>query len=83
MSGVDEKPVNVSEMFKFYSFDVMGDLAFGASFDVLRNNEQHWAVELLLKGMKPLGLVLPTWCFGLLPALLEIGSCSRSTAAKD
>ena len=69
ISDLDEKPINVSELFKIYSFDVMGDLAFGASFDMLQNNKQHWAVELLHKGMKPLGLMLPTWCFRLLLAI--------------
>lgn len=69
ISNLDGKPVNVSELFNLYSFDVMGDLAFGASYDMLQHNEQHWAVKLLRKGMEPLGLMLPAWCFRL---LLEI-----------
>ena len=69
ISALDGKSVNVSERFNLYSFDVMGDLAFGASFNMLRNNEQHWAVKLLHKGMEPLGLMLPAWCFRLLLAI--------------
>lgn len=69
ISDLNGQPVNVSEMFSLYSFDVMGDLAFGTSFNMLRNNEQHWAVQLLHKGMEPLRLMLPTWCFRLLLAI--------------
>lgn len=69
ISDLGGKPVNVSELFNLYSFDVMGDLAFGTSFNMLRNSEQHWAVKLLHKGMEPLGLMLPPWCFRLLLAI--------------
>ena len=69
ISDLGGKPVNVSELFGLYSFDVMGDLAFGVPFKMLQNREQHWAVKLLHKGMEPLGLMLPTWCFRLLLAI--------------
>ena len=69
ISALRGKPVNVSELFQLYSFDVMGDLAFSAPFKMLQNSEQHWAVKLLHKGMEPLGLMLPTWCFRLLLAI--------------
>ena len=39
--------VNASEVFNQYSFDVMGDLAFGRSFDMLESGETHWAIRLL------------------------------------
>jgi cytochrome P450 len=55
--------VNVSEVFNWYSFDVMGDLAFGRSFDCLTSGETHWAINLLNEGMKPAGLGMPTWFF--------------------
>ena len=69
ISNLGGNPVNVSELFNLYSFDVMGDLAFGTLFNMLQNSEQHWAVKLLHKGMEPLGLVLPPWCFRLLLAI--------------
>jgi cytochrome P450 family 628 len=34
------KPFNASLWLNFYSFDVMGDLAFGQSFDMLRSGER-------------------------------------------
>lgn len=35
-------PVNVSTLFNFYSFDVMGDLAFDSGFDMLKNGIEHY-----------------------------------------
>ncbi|KAI9725117.1 MAG: hypothetical protein M1828_003459 [Chrysothrix sp. TS-e1954] len=63
------QPVNVSKWFNFYSFDVMGDLAFGESFHTLERGEQHWAITLLNAGLEPLGLMLPTWLFRLIVAI--------------
>jgi hypothetical protein len=60
MSG---KPVNVAKWFNLYSFDVMGDLGFGESFDMLQSGEEHWAIALLNAGMDPMGLWFPTWFF--------------------
>ncbi|KAM0335212.1 hypothetical protein ACHAQA_000254 [Verticillium albo-atrum] len=36
------KPLNVSNWFNFYSFDVMGDLAFGKSFDMMKDGIVHY-----------------------------------------
>jgi hypothetical protein len=35
------KPMNVTKWFKFYSFDVMGDLAFGKSYKMLESGQKH------------------------------------------
>jgi cytochrome P450 family 628 len=35
------KPFNVSLWINFYTFDIMGDLAFGKSFDMLANRVEH------------------------------------------
>ena len=58
--------INVTQLFNFYSFDVMGDLAFGTSFDMLAKSKEHWAIELLNKGLEPLGYVFPVWFFRLM-----------------
>lgn len=55
--------VNVTKYFGLYSFDVMGDLAFGTSFDMLTSDEEHWAIKLLHKGLEPVGFLFPTWFF--------------------
>jgi cytochrome P450 len=38
---------DVALWFNFYSFDVMGDLAFGKSFDMLKNGVKHYFMEAL------------------------------------
>ena len=57
----DGQPVNVSKWFNLYTFDVMGDLAFNASFKMLETGEEHWAFKLFHEGMKPMSLFLPVW----------------------
>jgi tryprostatin B 6-hydroxylase len=63
------KSVNATKWFNLYSFDVMGDLAFGKSFNMLENEEEHWAIKLLNDGMKPLGLMFPVWFFRILTSI--------------
>lgn len=61
------KPVNAAEWFNYYSFDVMGDLAFAKSFDMLKNGQSHWAIKLLNNGQRGIGIFgsVP-WLFGIL-----------------
>ena len=61
--------VNVTRAMNHYLFDVMGDLACGTSFNMMKTDEEHWAIELLNEGMEPLGWMLPTWLFRLLTAI--------------
>jgi hypothetical protein len=60
------QPINVTKWFNLFSFDVMGDLAFGVSFNMLETSEEHWAIKLLNSGMEPLGWMFPTWFFVML-----------------
>ena len=69
IGAAEGRPVDMTELFHQFSFDVMGDLAFGASFNMLRSEGNHWAIKLLRRGMAPLGLMFPTWCFRLLLAV--------------
>jgi cytochrome P450 len=63
------KPLNMSELFNHYSFDVMGDLAFGKPFDMLTTGETHWAIKLLNEGMDPMGFGFPPWFFRIVIAI--------------
>ena len=63
------KPLNMAELFNQYSFDVMGDLAFGRSFDMLTTGETHWAIKLLNEGMDPMGFGFPPWFFRFVVAI--------------
>ncbi|KAL5335743.1 cytochrome P450 [Aspergillus crustosus] len=68
LSSVSGEPVDIRKWFNLYSFDVMGDLSFGAGFGSLERGEEHWAIRLLNSFVDPVGLILPTWAFVLLAA---------------
>ena len=63
------KPINMSKWFNYYSFDVMGDLAWGQSYGMLDSGKQHFAIKLLSEGMDPLALNFPPWFFRVLTAI--------------
>ncbi|KIW87852.1 uncharacterized protein Z519_11436 [Cladophialophora bantiana CBS 173.52] len=50
-----DKPMNVTDWFNFYSFDVMGDLAFGKSFDMVKNGVKHYFMNSLKTNMTMAG----------------------------
>ncbi|KAL8787404.1 MAG: hypothetical protein Q9195_007779 [Heterodermia aff. obscurata] len=61
--------VDANQVMGFYNFDIMGDLAFGTSFGMLKGEKEHWAVVLLHRGLEGLGLMLPIWAFRVLLAI--------------
>ncbi|TVY15568.1 Tryprostatin B 6-hydroxylase [Lachnellula arida] len=67
------QPVNVTKWFNLYTFDVMGDLAFGTSFDMLASKEEHWAIKLLGAGIEPLKWMFPVWFFRIMISLPKLG----------
>ncbi|KAK7447292.1 benzoate 4-monooxygenase cytochrome P450 [Colletotrichum acutatum] len=50
------KPFNISDWFNFYSFDVMGDLAFGKSFGMLKEGIKHYFMTSLHQDMQAIGM---------------------------
>ena len=69
ISGLDGQAINVTKWFNLYSFDVMGDLAFGKPFDMLEAGGEHWAIKLLNAGLEPLAFAFPVWFFRVLTAV--------------
>ncbi|KAK4225971.1 hypothetical protein QBC38DRAFT_249076 [Podospora fimiseda] len=59
------KPVNISRWLLWYSFDVMGDMAFGQSYNMIETAQNHWAIDLQEAGLKPVSWMLPMWFFKL------------------
>lgn len=55
--------MNISKWFGLYGFDIMGDLAFGKSFNMLESGETHWAIKLLSAGQVPAGFAFPPWLY--------------------
>lgn len=85
IASCGDQTVDIGKLFKLYSFDVMGDLAFGTSFKMLESNEEHWAIKLLNESIEPLGYFFPIWSFRIMvaiPRLMDdwwkfIGYCSQ------
>ncbi|KAF2682000.1 cytochrome P450 [Lentithecium fluviatile CBS 122367] len=55
----NDSPVNVSDWFYWFTFDVMGEFAFARSFEMLENEKWHFAVRLLRRAMTLLGPFSP------------------------
>ncbi|KAF2446026.1 L-ornithine-N5-monooxygenase [Karstenula rhodostoma CBS 690.94] len=53
----------ISHLFNLFSFDFMGDMAFGKSFGMLEMRHGHWVIQLLNDALKPLGYAFPAWLF--------------------
>ncbi|KAL8832578.1 MAG: hypothetical protein Q9170_004822 [Blastenia crenularia] len=66
MSTLSTKPVDASAWFKYFAFDVMGDLAFNKDFEMLAKGEAHWTITLLNEALGLQALKLPTWIFRIL-----------------
>ncbi|KAL2799478.1 cytochrome P450 [Aspergillus keveii] len=69
IEGFSGKPIDISQWFNFWSFDVMGDLAFGQSFKMLSSAKGHWAVDMLAKQQEGAGFGLPCWSARLLMSI--------------
>ncbi|KAM7199177.1 cytochrome P450 [Rhypophila sp. PSN 637] len=63
------QPMDMAKWFNLYTFDVMGDLAYGSSFHMLETSKEHEAITLLNSGLTPLSYMLPMWCFRVVTAI--------------
>ncbi|KAJ5781038.1 hypothetical protein N7457_006198 [Penicillium paradoxum] len=45
------KPFDATRLFKYYAWDVMGELGFGKGFDMLDKETNRWVPDLLEEGM--------------------------------
>lgn len=60
----EKSPVNVSDSFFWFCWDVMGETTFGKSFDMLQNEDWHEAITMLRRALSILGPVTPApWAF--------------------
>lgn len=71
---VDNQPANITNWISCYAFDVMGDIAMGIDFDMLKDGKKHPAIQHLHASMKSVAIAgtIP-W---LAPLLLYIPSLS-------
>ncbi len=69
ISRSDNPGVDIRKWFDLYSFDVMGDLAFGEAFKCLEQGKQHWVIEHLTSMQDSIGMFLQAWAFAMLAAI--------------
>lgn len=61
------QPVVANQYFHWFSFDVMGQVAFSKDFNMLRGAKWHFAIKVLREGMATLGPLSPApWLMSLL-----------------
>ncbi|KAL2282986.1 hypothetical protein FJTKL_10317 [Diaporthe vaccinii] len=64
------KPFNASKYFNYYSFDIMGDLAFGRSFNMMRDGIDHYFFTTTHLNMTLIGLFSRVvWLFPIYKAI--------------
>ncbi|KAF5247644.1 hypothetical protein FANTH_6266, partial [Fusarium anthophilum] len=67
-------PIDIASWFKFYSFDTMGDLAFGQSFNMLTDGVKHPFMALVESHMVMAGTFSQLiWMFPLFRAMPFLG----------
>jgi len=57
IASSEGKPINATDWFNFYSFDLMGDLGWSKSFGMLRNGVKHYFMKSLHDDMTHVGLL--------------------------
>ncbi|KAM5434374.1 putative tryprostatin B 6-hydroxylase [Microsporum canis] len=64
LSRLSGTPVDIGKWFKYFGFDVMGDLSFGRSFDMLRTSNPHFLFGMMEAGKPVVGtLISVPWLF--------------------
>ncbi|KAK3715123.1 hypothetical protein LTR37_007333 [Vermiconidia calcicola] len=56
-------PIDMRKWFNLYSFDVMGQLAFGKDYGMLDSGELNWAINLLSESMEAAPQRVQSWVF--------------------
>lgn len=59
LARMQGKPFDATAWFKYFAFDVMGELGFGETFGMLSNEENRWLPDLLERGMANVGWLTP------------------------
>lgn len=64
--------VDINRWYNFTTFDLIGDLAFGESFQCLENEQYHWWVTLMFDAVRLSVYVKLLWFFPFLELLLKL-----------
>ena len=66
----NESKVNLSDWFKYLTFDIIGDLSFGESFDCLKNSDYHPYISCMMGALKFIAFQSATMRFPPIDVLL-------------
>lgn len=75
------QPMDITKWFILHGFDIMGDLVFNQSFDMLESGEKHWTIEILGEGLYPQGFAFPPWLYRVFATLPGMGAGYRRFVA--
>ncbi|KAK1751472.1 cytochrome P450 [Echria macrotheca] len=79
MRNMAGKPFDAADWFKYFAFDVMGDLGLGKSFNMLTSPTNRWIPTLLETSMADVGPTTPIpWIASILHRLPRAGTHSRA-----
>jgi len=78
-------PTNFTQWMKLYSFDIMGDLAFGKSFSMLDTGQNHPVIDFVYEAVNLLSRMPPIWAFrvGIAIPVLNRTWCQWVNFARD
>ncbi|MCJ1388704.1 hypothetical protein MMC18_001553 [Xylographa bjoerkii] len=63
-AAASKQKVNATELFSFFSFDVIADFLFGKPIGMLKTGKSHYAIDLLKQGVEVIGILAPVpWLF--------------------
>ncbi|KAK2606578.1 hypothetical protein N8I77_005318 [Diaporthe amygdali] len=77
----DARPLNVTQWFGFWGFDIMDDMAFGQSFRLMARNEEDYYYKTTARFLPMLSVFSPTPC--LFPFLKRIPILNRESNEFD
>ncbi|KAG9229378.1 cytochrome P450 monooxygenase-like protein [Amylocarpus encephaloides] len=71
------KAIDACQWFNFYAFDIMGEMAFGQSFEMIKSGTEHKLLSLMHNGMASIGPLTPiAW---ILPLLKQIPGAAKES----
>ena len=71
------QPLIANKYFEWFSFDVMGQVAFSKDFNMLKSAQWHSAIKMLRDGLAVLGPLTPV------PWLMKLGSDIPTGSSRD
>lgn len=71
-SAAADPVIDIVNWYNFYTFDVIGDLAFGEPFDCLKDNRYHPWVSMIFNFIKGMTLAMAARYFPILEFLLKL-----------